>query len=77
MRIVAWVSMGLLFASAAGCDQDSARLEKSSGDVKPKPELLSPDRKKGDPPVQPTTIQPPPVAGNSGVAASPSEPPKK
>lgn len=77
MKIAAWASMGLLFTSAAGCDQVSARLKASFGDGKPKPELLSPERSKGDPPIQPTTIQPPPVAGNSGVAAPSSEPPKE
>ena len=77
MKAIASASMVLLLTSAAGCDQVSARLKASFGDGKPKPELLSPDRSKGDPPIQPTTIQPPPVAGNSGAAAPPSEPPKE
>lgn len=81
MKMIGWCSMGLLLVSIAGCDQVSARLKASFGDGKPNPELLSPDRTKGGakgaPPVQPTTIQPPPVASNPNSGLTPAEPPKE
>ncbi|MFM1826923.1 MAG: hypothetical protein RLY67_304 [Pseudomonadota bacterium] len=86
MKMMGWSAMGLLLVSIAGCDQVSARLKASFGDGKPNPELLSPDRTKGgakgDPPsqpntIQPTTIQPPPVASNSNGGLTPAEPPKE